>query len=224
MLDQGQNRFFVHFMRGSLFLAMRILFRIEHHGMENIPAHGPLIITPNHVTYFDPFWVSVRIYRAVRFMAWDKIFAIPIAGALFRWLGAFPVNLEAPEFGAYKNALTILQKQEALMIFPEGGRSPDGTLMPFKEGAARLALKTGASILPVLVEGGEHVWSPKMLIPRPGKVMVNYLCPIAVPPTPPGKRDDFEKAAAALTRQIHDALATALRKQPVSAGCARSGN
>ena len=219
MIDQGQNRFSVHLMRGSLLLAMRVLFRIEHRGMENIPARGPLIITPNHVTYFDPFWVSVRIYRAVRFMAWDKIFAIPITGAIFRWLGAFPVNLEAPEFGAYRNALTILQKQEALMIFPEGGRSPDGTLLPFKEGAARLALKTGASILPVLVEGGERVWSPQMYIPRPCKVVVNYLRPIPVPPAPAGNRDDFEKAAAALTRQIHDTLlAAALRRNPSMTG------
>src|SRR4029434_4419393 len=214
MFDQGQDRFSVHLLRGSLFLAMRILFRIEHHGMENIPERGPLILTPNHVTYFDPFWVSVRIYRAVRFMAWDKIFGFPIAGAIFRWLGAFPVNLEAPEFGAYKEALTILQKKEALMIFPEGGRSPDGNLMPFKEGAARLALKTGAPILPVLVEGGGQVWSAEMRVPRPRKVVVNYLRLISTPSIRAGNKDEFEKAAASLTRQIHDTLEAALRQKP----------
>jgi 1-acyl-sn-glycerol-3-phosphate acyltransferase len=224
MFDQGQDRFSVHLIRGSLLLAMRLLFRIEHYGMENIPERGPLIITSNHVTYFDPFWVSVRIYRAVRFMAWDKIFSFPIAGAIFRWLGAFPVNLEAPEFGAYKNALAILKKQEALMIFPEGGRSPDGNLMPFKEGAARLALKTGAPILPVLVEGGERVWSAKMHIPRPRKVVVSYLRLIHTPSIPAGNRDEFEKAAVALTRQIHDTLEAALRQTPrLRARCVQSG-
>jgi 1-acyl-sn-glycerol-3-phosphate acyltransferase len=220
MFNQGEDRFSVHLIRGSLLLAMRILFRIEHHGMANIPEGGPLIITPNHVTYFDPFWVSVRIYRAVRFMAWDKIFEFPIAGAIFRWLGAFPVNLDAPEFGAYKCALAILKKREALMIFPEGGRSPDGNLMPFKEGAARLALKTGAPILPVLVEGGERVWSASMHIPRPRKVVVNYLPLIPTPSIPAGNRDEFEKAAAALTGQIHDRLEAALRlKAPLGAHC-----
>ena len=172
MLDQGKETLVVRMLRGILLLLMKLLFRIEHRGWERIPKDGPLLFISNHVTYCDPFWIAVRVYRTLRFMAWDKIFSLPLAGRWFHWLGAFPVSLENPEFGAYKAALTVLKKGEALMIFPEGGRSPDGKLLPFKEGAARLALRSGAAIVPVVIIGGEKVWSPRMILPRPAKVRV----------------------------------------------------
>jgi 1-acyl-sn-glycerol-3-phosphate acyltransferase len=182
---------------------MRFLFRIEHQGMDNVPRDGPLLVVANHNTYFDPFWISVRIYRALRFMAWDKIFKVPIAGGIFRWLGAFPVSLENPESGAFKTALQILRRGEALMIFPEGGRSPDGNLRPFKEGAAHLALKLGVTILPVVVHGGERVWGPKMCLPLPRKVRVEYL--------PPIKPEQFAKSVPGLTQQVRDAIQSRLQ-------------
>jgi len=193
-------------VRGPLVAAMRILFRIEHHGLEHVPQDGPLIIAPNHVTYFDPFWVGVGVYRKLRFMAWDRIFAIPPAGAIFRWLGAFPVSLENPESSAYRASLAILRAGEALMIFPEGGRSPDGALQPLKEGAARLALKTGALILPVVVLGGHEVWGPQLWIPRPRKVRIEYLAPIVPPTVDARDRSAFDAAVRALTDRLADQL------------------
>jgi 1-acyl-sn-glycerol-3-phosphate acyltransferase len=204
MLDQGRDVFSVRILRGTLLLLMKLLFRIEHTGAGNVPPTGPLLVVANHVTYFDPFWISVRIYRAVRYMAWDKIFRIPVAGAIFRWFGAFPVSLESPEFSAFRTALRILQRSEAVVIFPEGGRSPDGRLLPFKEGAARLAIKTGAAMLPVLVTGGEKVWPRTRWLPRSGKVRVHYLQPIS--------RDEFPQSAAALTEQVRNRLLAARGK------------
>jgi 1-acyl-sn-glycerol-3-phosphate acyltransferase len=189
-----------------LLFLMRLLFRIEYSGMENIPREGPLLIAANHVTYLDPLWISIPIRRRVRYMAWDKIFRIPVAGSLFRWFGAFPVSLENPELGAYKAALITLQQGEALMIFPEGGRSPDGRLLPFKQGAARLAILSGATILPVVVRGGAKVWNRDMLLPRPAKVSVEYLQPIP--------REQFEPSAQALARQIRDSIVRSLQELP----------
>ena len=178
MIDEGKNTAGIRLLRKTLLLLMRLLFRIEHHGYERIPPAGPVLIISNHVTYFDPFWIGVRCYRAVRFMAWDKLFAFPPAGALFRWFGAFPVSLTHPESGAYKTALKILLEGQALVIFPEGGRSQDGNPEPFKEGAARLAQRTGATIVPVLIQGAERVWNRNMWFPRPRKVRVYFLEPI----------------------------------------------
>ncbi len=204
MLDQGRTTLGVKMLRGSLFALMRILFRIEHQGMENIPAEGPLIIVANHSTYFDPFWIAVKIYRATRFMAWDKIFKFPVAGALFRWLGAFPVSLENPESSALKESIRILRSGEALMIFPEGGRGPEESLLPFKEGAAHLALKYGVPVLPVVVRGGARVWGPGMRLPLPRKVRVEYL--------PQIKPDQFEKSSAGLTRQVREVIESHLKR------------
>jgi 1-acyl-sn-glycerol-3-phosphate acyltransferase len=198
MLDQGLQTLNVRLLRGTLLALMRIFFRIEHEGGEHIPGDGPLLIVANHTTYFDPFWISVRIYRAVRFMAWDRIFEIPLAGPIFRWLGAFPVSLDKPESSALKNCLRVLRKGEALVIFPEGGRSPDGQLLPFKEGAAHLALKLGVTILPVVVHGGARVWGPRMFLPLPRKVRVEYL--------PPIQPEQFDQTVEGLTKQIRETL------------------
>jgi 1-acyl-sn-glycerol-3-phosphate acyltransferase len=214
MLDLGSDSLFVTLFRGSLVLLMRLLFRIEHRGTENIPRNGPLVVAPNHVTYFDPFWISAGIRRKVRYMAWDKIFELPVVDPIFRWLGAFPVNLQNPEFGTFKVALQILRQREALMVFPEGGRSPDGSLQPFKEGAARLALRTGAEVLPVAVHGGSAVWGPKLLLPRPRKVWVDYLPPISCPATGSSSKVEFERAASELTEAIRSSIESRLKRGP----------
>jgi 1-acyl-sn-glycerol-3-phosphate acyltransferase len=198
MIEQSKQTLDVRLLRGTLFAMMRVLFRIEHKGGEHIPPDGPLLIVSNHNTYFDPFWVAVRVYRTVRFMAWDKIFEIPLAGRIFRWLGAFPVSLDKPESSAFKNCLKVLRQGEALVIFPEGGRSPDGQLLPFKDGAAHLALKLGAPVLPVVVHGGEKVWGPRMLLPLPRKVWVEYL-PVIRP-------EQFATSVEGLTQQVRETI------------------
>ena len=205
MLDTGKNSPLVHIVRGACNLMMRFLFRIEYRGWEQMPASGPLLIVANHVTYFDPFWVGVRVYRTLRFMAWDKLFQFPLSGPILRWLGAFPINLENPEYGSYKTALRVLRDGGCVMIFPEGGRSPDGKLTPFKEGAAHLAFRAGAAIMPVVIHGGARVWSSRMLLPRPGKILVEFLAPIP--------KEKFPSTAAELMHNIREVMLGRLEKR-----------
>jgi 1-acyl-sn-glycerol-3-phosphate acyltransferase len=178
MLDTGSGGPVLRLLRAALWLLMRLAFRIEVHGAGRIPPSGPLVIIANHVTYFDPVWIGVRCYRTLRYMAWDRLFVFPPAGALLRWCGAFPVSLDNPEGNAYRTALGILAGGGALLMFPEGGRSPDGTLMRFKPGAANLAIRTGATLLPVAIHGGVRVWNRRMVLPRPEKITLEYLQPI----------------------------------------------
>jgi 1-acyl-sn-glycerol-3-phosphate acyltransferase len=208
MLDTGKRSCLVKFLRNAFYLWMRALFRIEHRGWERIPASGPLLIVANHVTYFDPFWVGVRVYRTLRFMAWDKLFQFPLSGPLLRWLGAFPVNLDNPEFGSYKTAFKVLRGGGCVTIFPEGGRSPDGKLMPFKKGAAHLAFRAGATVMPVVIHGGAKVWGPQLRFPRPGKIIVEYLHPI--------RRENFPSSSAELMQIIREAMLSRL-DQPLNA-------
>jgi 1-acyl-sn-glycerol-3-phosphate acyltransferase len=202
MLDQGKGTWDVKLLRGFLYSIMRLLFRIEHRGMEHIPAEGPLIVVANHTTYLDPFLVSVRVYRALRFMAWDKIFAFSLSRRLFTWLGAFPVSLENPEASAFKNSVKILRNNEALMIFPEGGRSPDGLLMPFKEGAGRLAIRLKVPILPVVIHGAVRAWGPGMPLPLPRKIVVEFLPPIQPENFEPSPRDLMDRVAAGIAARL----------------------
>jgi 1-acyl-sn-glycerol-3-phosphate acyltransferase len=189
----------------------RILFKIEFHGVENIPSEGACIITPNHATYADPVWITIPIVRRVYYMAWDKPFRIPVFGLLMRMFGAFPVNLDgAVDASAQREAIELLRSGRALVMFPEGGRTKTGKLMPFKMGAFRLALAHGVPIVPVSINGGEHIWPVGQLLPRPGKVTITYHPPISVDRMQEASRTELKERARHLARVTHDVVASAL--------------
>ncbi len=192
----------------------RVLFKIEFFGVENIPPSGACIITPNHLTYFDPIWITIPIVRRVYYMAWDKPFQIPGLGMLMRSFGAFPVNLEAIDSAAQREAREILRTGLALVIFPEGGRTKTGKLMPFKMGAFRFALTHGVPIVPVTIEGAERVWPVGQMLPRTGKVAITYHPPIDVERLPEEvSRLELKDQARTLARKTHDVVASALEPE-----------
>lgn len=188
-----------------------MLFRIEFFGVENIPRSDACVITPNHQTYFDPIWITIPVTRRVYYMAWDKPFDVPGLGFLMRSFGAFPVNLDAIDSAAQRQAQEILRKGLALVIFPEGGRTKTGKLMDFKMGAFRFALTHGVPIVPVTIKGAERVWPVGQILPRPGKVSVTYHPPIEVERLPGDvSRLDLKEQARKLARKTQDTVAGSL--------------
>ncbi|PYT06036.1 MAG: 1-acyl-sn-glycerol-3-phosphate acyltransferase, partial [Acidobacteria bacterium] len=117
----------------------RAYFRIRLESAEPIPPQGPLIIAPNHVTYADPALVVLAFRRPVYFMAWSRLFEIPLFGSLIRYLRAFPVEVDNADPVATREAVRLLEAGCALMIFPEAGLTRDGRLQPFRLGMFRLA-------------------------------------------------------------------------------------
>ena len=203
-------RFVVAVLRPFARWLCRLLFKIEFKGTENIPLEGPCIIAPNHVTYADPIWISIPVLRPIRYMAWDRMFRIPVLGFMMRVFGAFPVRLEGGDISAQREAMELLRQGEALVIFPEGGRSKTGGLMPFKLGAFRLALAHGVPILPVTIAGAYEVWPVGQLLPHPGKLTVTYHPLIQVEAMHDPAREELKANARALAKKAHDAVATAL--------------
>ncbi len=170
------------FRPATLALA-RLYFGLSLRQVENIPATGPVLVVPNHQTYADPILVTIPIRRPVYYMAWSRLFAIPGLGWMIRRLRAFPVDIEGHDRRATREVVRLLEAGEAVMIFPEGGRSPDGTLDPFKPGAFRLAVSLDVPVLPVTIDGGHAAWPPGRLAPRPGRITITYHPPIRPAPT-----------------------------------------
>jgi 1-acyl-sn-glycerol-3-phosphate acyltransferase len=153
----------------------RLLWRIRWFERQYIPESGALIIAANHQTYIDPFWISSPIKRPVRFLAWDAAFNWPLVGPIMRLLGAWPLQLEGSDPGPIRRSMQWLREGGAVVIFPEGGRgNPDGTMIRFKPGAVRMALETGAAILPVTIRGGNLVWPSSRRVPRLASVEIVY--------------------------------------------------
>ena len=157
----------------------RLLFSAEYYGLENVPENGSVIIAGNHPSYLDPALVTMPLKRPVRFMAWDALFNIPLFGLLIRALGAFPVDIRKGKGeAAYHQAVRVLERGEVLGIFPEGGRSEWGVMGELRQGVARLAIETGAPIVPVTIGGAFRAWPKWKLLPKPAKIIVRYHQPI----------------------------------------------
>ena len=153
----------------------RIFFKIDFWGVENIPAHGGVVIAANHQTYLDPFWLSLQVKRPTRYLAWSDAFRWPIVGRGLVWLGAWPLALEGSDPAAIRRSIQWLREGGVVVIFPEGGRSTaSGELERFKAGAVRLALEANVPILPVTIKGGNQVWPRGWRVPRFRKVTVIY--------------------------------------------------
>jgi len=205
-------RFLIAVLSPIVWWFCRLMFKIELCGVENIPDQGACIITPNHITYADPIWITIPIRRRIYYMAWDQPFRIPVLGQLMRMFGAFPVNLAvAADASAQREAIELLRKGRALVMFPEGGRTRTGKLMPFKMGAFRLALANGIPIVPVSIKGAEHIWPVGQMLPRPGRLTVTYHPPIAVERLPEEtSKSEVKERARQLARMTHDVVASAL--------------
>lgn len=217
-------RFLIAALSPLVWWFCRMLFKIEFHGVENIPSEGACIITPNHVTYADPIWITIPVRRRVYYMAWDKPFRIPVLGLMMRMFGAFPVNLDvAADASAQREAIDMLRKGRALVIFPEGGRTRTGKLMPFKMGAFRMASAHGVPIVPVTIEGGATIWPVGQMLPRLGKLRITYHPPIKVERIEEGAtRSELKERARQLARRTHDIVATAL--DPASSPSPEAGD
>lgn len=137
-------------------ILFKLLFRACARGEENVPRHGPVLIAPNHVSFLDPVAVGISTRRRLHYMARDDLFTIPVLGWLIKNLNTFPVKRDRPDPEAIKKALRVLKRGEALLVFPEGTRSPDGRLLPGQLGIGMLAWRSRATIIPTAVIGSER--------------------------------------------------------------------
>jgi 1-acyl-sn-glycerol-3-phosphate acyltransferase len=165
---------FLDVCRPAVHALARAYFGLRLEGTEHIPPAGRVIIAPNHQTYADPVLVTIPVRRRIYYMAWNRLFEIRGLNWMIRRLRAFPVSLESSDPRAARESVRLLQAGHAVMIFPEGGRSVDGSVGRFKLGAFRLAVSVGAPVLPVTIAGGWASWPPGHPWPRPGTMTITY--------------------------------------------------
>lgn len=178
--------FLFRIARGAARLYLRTFFRFEHAGTEHLPPSGPFIVAANHQGYYDPVAISAAAHRKIHFMAWDAWFKVPFIGRAMLALGAFPVSQDRADSGAIKTALEILGRGDALGIFPEGALSLDGRMKHMKPGVVKIALESGAPIVPCAIYGTHRVRPKGSFYPRVYKIKVKFGPPLAVAPTPEG--------------------------------------
>ena len=161
-------------------------------GAENIPTEGPAILACNHAAHVDPPYLSQVMGRQLHMMAKEELFRVPLLGRYIRALAAFPVKRGTADRAALREAMERLKQGHILGIFPEGTRSPDGRLGPAEKGFALIARQTGAPIVPVAMEGTNHILPKGKTWPRRHHVWITVGPPFTaqeVIAAHPGEKD-----------------------------------
>jgi long-chain acyl-CoA synthetase len=184
----------------------KIFFRMAVSGTENIPE-PPFIIAPNHASNMDGFvigaGVPLRVFKELYFQGYQKYFTGPVASVFGRASHVIPIDRETHLERAFQVSAYALKNKKALCIFPEGGRSEDGELMPFRRGIGILAVELNLPVVPAWIEGTFEALPRGAYIPKFKKINLAFGKPLY-----PGDMD-FEKALKAADRYQY--FADALR-------------
>ncbi|WP_051222168.1 1-acylglycerol-3-phosphate O-acyltransferase [Conexibacter woesei] len=177
--NKGVNPFVYWIVRALFQPFFHLYFRMSRIGREHIPADGPVIFAANHRSFLDPFVIACMSRRPLYYVAKKELFAKPLTAWFLNSLGAFPIDRGAADQDAMSTAREILQRGDSVLIFPEGTRIRPGTLGSPKRGVGRLALETGAPVVPVAVIGTENIRRGWRI--RPHKVSIRAGAPLRFP-------------------------------------------
>ena len=163
----------------TLGITLKIIFRPWSRGVRNVPRHGPVLLASNHLSFSDHFFGPLPVPRKVIFLAKSEYFTGRglkglISRAFFTGVGQIPIDRAGGAAGdqAIRTGLQVLAEGHVLGIYPEGTRSPDGRLYRGKTGVARLAVESGAPVVPCAMIGTFEFQPPTTIWPnfrvRPG--------------------------------------------------------
>ena len=168
-------------------------------GLENVPPRGGALLVANHVSFLDVLAIGVAVPRHLNYVARSSLFFPPL-GALMRSVGTFPIEREGVGKQGLLETIRRVQAGGIVTLFPEGTRSPDGSLQPLKPGIAVLVARANVPVLPVGVAGTFESWPRDRDRPRPHPLRV-HVGPCIAPAELAG-RDRAE-----VTALIHDRIA-----------------
>jgi 1-acyl-sn-glycerol-3-phosphate acyltransferase len=166
-----------NFVRAIVSLPTLLIWRVRAVGVKNVPKDGPLILAPNHFSQMDHFFVGLYLRRKIRFMAKSQMFGPPVLTYIYKVGGVIPIRRGHHDERAFETAFIVLDQGGMLLIYAEGGRSRSGKMGEPKPGVGRLALESGAPVVPVAIHGSAKVRRWKRL--RFPKVTVSYGEPIS---------------------------------------------
>ena len=176
---RGVNTPVYWIVRAILQPLIHIYFRLSRMGRHHVPAEGGVLLASNHRSFLDPFAIGCCIRRPIFFVAKQELFKYRPVGWILNCLGAFPIRRGESDEESMKTARMLLERGEAVVIFPEGTRHRTGALRNPKRGVGRLALETGVPVVPIAVLGSEK--ARRGVLFRPVKVKLRMGRPLTFP-------------------------------------------
>jgi len=144
------------------------------YGKENIPAQGAFILVSNHQSYLDPIFCGIPLKRHLYFLARDSLFTNRFFGGLISSVNTIPVKRGEADLTAMRKVIGKLKEGRVFCLFPEGTRTSDGKIAPFKSGVGLLCRRGDAAVLPAVIDGAFECWPRHKKIFSPGSISVCY--------------------------------------------------
>lgn len=183
---------------------IRRLFPVKISGLENIPPHGPAVIVPNHASFLDSLILGVMPKRFIWYMAKNSEYRHPVLKWCLRLANTFPVRRYTIDVLGIRNAIRVVQAGHLLGIFPEGERTWDGELLPFRQGLIRLILALGVPVVPVGITGAYELmprWTSSIRL-SPVTISIGEPLRFAHIPAPKQTSEDIEAASTLLRSEL----------------------
>jgi 1-acyl-sn-glycerol-3-phosphate acyltransferase len=193
---QGYSPLAYRISHSLLALFGAVWLRLHTEGREHVPQQGPLLVVANHCSYLDPPLLGIGVVRPVRFLAQQGLARVPLLGWWMRKVGVRLIDRNAPSKDVLRWLSDALVAGNCVAMFPEGTRSADGLVGPFRNGVEFLVRRTGAPVLPMGIEGSFRALSRTAWFPRPVR------CTVRCGPVWPKERVLAADGTAALRREI----------------------
>jgi 1-acyl-sn-glycerol-3-phosphate acyltransferase len=176
------------FVRAAVVGFCRLWFRVEVHGREHVPATGPFILSPVHRSNVDTPLIAAVTRRRLRYMGKETLWRSRFGAWFLTTMGGFPVERGTADREALRASMTVLERGEPLVMFPEGTRQSGPDVVEMHDGPAYVASRTGAPIVPVGLGGTERSMPKGSKFPRPVKMVILIGPPIPAPAQTEGGR------------------------------------
>lgn len=191
-------------------LVFHLLCRFRVHGLSHLPDAGPYLITPNHASYVDGFAIGAalpfRLVRQLNFLGFQQFFQNPVTAMFGKAYRVIHVDADTYLFQALRAAAYVLRQGELLCIFPEGARSIDGQIKPFKKGVSILAKELNLPLVPARIFGSFEIWPRGKRFPRPHPLTITFGPPVTV-------KELLAEGPIAAEADVYEIIAVRLRER-----------
>lgn len=200
--EPWQSLLLYHLFKWSVVAPMlNLYFRGRIYGAQHVPQRGPIVVVSNHASDFDPPLLSCAVGRPVAFMAKEELFRVPVLKQMIQLYGAYPVKRGTSDRQAIRSSLGYLEQGWATGVFLQGTRTADARITDPKVGAALIAAKAQAPLLPVCLWGTQAIVQKGQYWPRSVPLTIRIAPPIPAPPS--GDREALEAVTQECTQIIN---------------------